>query len=66
MRPKYRVQNRPAYDASLRQRGDVTVWFDEDAIDAWNARPCGHPGSQQRYSDLAIVMTPTINRPRTR
>ena len=43
---KYSVQNLPAYEASLRQRGDVTVWFDEGAIGAWNALPCGHPGGQ--------------------
>ena len=30
---KYRVENWPAYEASLRQRGDVTVWFDEGAYD---------------------------------
>ena len=26
---KYKVRNWPAYEASLRKRGDVTVWFDE-------------------------------------
>ena len=34
---KYRVKNWPAYEAALRKRGDITVWFDEDAIGAWNA-----------------------------
>lgn len=34
---KYRSKNWPAYEAGLRKRGDITVWFDEDAIDAWNA-----------------------------
>ena len=28
---KCRVKNWPAYEAALRKRGDVTVWFDEDA-----------------------------------
>ena len=57
---RYRVQNWPAYEASLRQRGDVAVWFDEEAIAAWNARPSGQPGGQQQYSDLAIVTTLTL------
>lgn len=52
---KYRVQNWPAYEASLRQRGDVTVWFDEGVIDAWNSPASGRPGGQQQFSDLAIV-----------
>ncbi|MSQ04228.1 MAG: hypothetical protein EXR71_20455 [Myxococcales bacterium] len=59
---KYRVQSWRASEASLRQRGDIMVWFDEDAIDAWSARPCGHPGGQRRYSDLAIVTTLTLRR----
>jgi len=27
----YRVKNWPTYEASLRERGDITVWFDEAA-----------------------------------
>lgn len=42
---KYRVQNWPAYEASLRQQGDVTVWLDEGVIDAWNSPPSGRPGA---------------------
>ena len=29
---KYRVKNWPAYDLALRDRGDITVWFDEESI----------------------------------
>jgi hypothetical protein len=36
---KRRVTNWPAYEASLRQRGDLTIWFSEDAIAAWRAVP---------------------------
>jgi hypothetical protein len=57
---KYRVKNWPSYEASLRKRGDITVWFDEDAVDAWNAAPSGRPGGQRRYSDLAIVTALTL------
>jgi hypothetical protein len=57
---KYRVKNWPAYDIALRDRGDITVWFDEESICAWNAPPTGRPGGQRRYSDLAIVTALTL------
>jgi hypothetical protein len=57
---KYRVTNWPAYEEALRERGDVTIWFDEAAASAWNAEPSGRPGGQQRYSDLAIETTLTL------
>jgi hypothetical protein len=57
---KYRVTNWSAYDIALRERGNITVWFDEEAIGAWNALPSGRPGGQRRYSDLAIVTTLTL------
>lgn len=34
---KYRVTNRAEYNEALRQRGDVTVWFSEDAVSRWCA-----------------------------
>jgi hypothetical protein len=34
---RYQVTNWPAYDAALRQRGSLTVWFSETAIAAWGA-----------------------------
>ncbi len=57
---KYRVKNWAAYDVALRERGDITVWFDEEAICAWKAPPSGLPGGQRRYSDLAIVTALTL------
>jgi len=57
---KYRVKNWPAYEKSLRRRGDITVWFDEGAIAAWKAPSSGRPGGQHRYSDLAIVTALTL------
>jgi len=56
---KYRVKNWPAYEESLRKRGDITVWFDQAAVEAWNA-PSGRPGGQRRYSNLAIVTALTL------
>ena len=57
---KYRVKNWTVYDDALRERGDITVWFDEESIFAWNASPSGRPGGQRRYSDLAIVTSLTL------
>jgi hypothetical protein len=57
---KYRVKNWPTYDLALRNRGDITIWFDDKSIRAWNAPPRGRPWGQRRYSDLAIVTALTL------
>ena len=57
---KYRVKNWSAYDVALRERGDITVWFHEEAVCSWNEPPSGRPGGQRKYSDLAIVTTLTL------
>src|SRR5512134_1069825 len=54
-RPKRRVTNWTEYDAALRQRGSLTVWFTEEAIVAWRAEPRTTPGGQPCYSALAIT-----------
>jgi transposase len=50
----YKVTNWSAYEAGLRQRGSLTIWFSEEAVAAWRAAPRTTPGGQARYSDLAI------------
>jgi len=57
---KYRVKNWPTYDLALRNRGDITIWFDKESIYAWNAPATGRPGGQRKYSDLAIVTALTL------
>jgi hypothetical protein len=57
---KYRVRNWAKYEESLRRRGDITVWFDEAAIEGWSAAPSGRPGGQRTFSDLAIVTALTL------
>src|SRR5215203_5101775 len=54
-RQRHRVTNWPAYDASLRQRGSLTVWFTDKAIAAWKAEPRTTRGGQPWYSELAIL-----------
>jgi hypothetical protein len=52
---KRKVINWRAYDASLRQRGRLTVWFTDEAITAWQAVPRTTRGGQPWYSPLAIL-----------
>ena len=51
---KYHVSNWAEYNEGLRRRGDLTVWFDEEAIANWKADKSGKPGGQRVYSDMAI------------
>ena len=57
---QHKVTNWPAYDASLRQRGSLTVWFTDAAIAAWAAAPRTTRGGQPRYSPLAILTALTL------
>ncbi len=57
---KFKVTNWAAYDASLRQRGSLTVWVTEEAIAAWTAEPRTTRGGQPIYSPLAILTALTL------
>src|SRR5918995_2060914 len=59
-RQKHKVTNWPAYDASLRQRGILTVWFTAEAVRAWGAEPRTTRGGQPWYSRLAILTALTL------
>jgi hypothetical protein len=53
-RAKRRVTNWAEYDAALRQRGSLTVWFSEEAIAGWKASPRTTRGGQPLFSNMAI------------
>ena len=57
---QHKVTNWAAYDAALRQRGSLTVWFTDAAIAAWRAEPRTTPGGQAHYSALAITTALTL------
>jgi hypothetical protein len=57
---RYRVTNWAQYDACLRQRGSLTVWFSAEAIAAWRAEPRTTRGGQAQYSALAIRTALTL------
>src|SRR3712207_7111 len=57
---KHRVTNWAEYDAGLRARGSLTVWFTPEAVAAWQAEPRTTRGGQPSYSDLAIATALTL------
>jgi IS5 family transposase len=56
--PQYRTTNWPAYNASLKQRGSLDVWFDPEMD--WFSLPSGRPGRPLRFSDRAIEFCLTL------
>ena len=57
---KRKVTNWREYDAGLRQRGSLTVWFTDEAVQAWQAEPRTTRGGQPAYSPLAILTALTL------
>ncbi len=56
----YRIRSWPAYETALRKRGELTLWFSEEAIEAWHTPSSGKPGGQRVYSDRAIETALTV------
>lgn len=46
---KYQTRNWPSYNAALKQRGSLSIWFDPEMIQ--EPPPSGMRGRQQRFSD---------------
>src|SRR5918993_1978241 len=59
-RQRHRVTNWSAYEAGLRARGSLTIWFSDEAVEGWRAEARAGRGGQPRYSSLAIVTVPTL------
>ena len=61
IKSRYKVTNWREYNESLVSRGDITIWFSEDALDSWE-----HPNDTAKvgrpflYSDTAIECLLTI------
>jgi len=57
----HRIRNWKAYDAALKQRGNITFWVDEETIGQWrNEQKTGRRGASNYYSDVAIATMATI------
>ena len=59
-RQRRRVTNWAEYDAGLRARGSLTVWFSEAAVEGWRAKVRTGRGGQPTYSALAIATALTL------
>jgi hypothetical protein len=57
---QYRVRNWREYEAGLRKRGDLTIWFSEEALRDWHAAVGAKPGGQRHYSETAIETALTV------
>ena len=52
---KFKITNWNLYNKALVNRGSLTFWFDESAIQAWYDKPkTSSRGRPQHYSELAI------------
>jgi IS5 family transposase len=56
--PKYRTTNWTEYNAALKQRGSLEIWFDPEMD--WLSAPRGRPGRPRRFSDSAIELCLTL------
>ncbi len=58
----YAVRNWAEYNASLVQRGSITIWINDDVIAAWTPEPSTpRPrGGQVHYTDLALEAMLTV------
>ncbi|UMM07973.1 IS5 family transposase [Gluconobacter frateurii] len=54
----YRTTNWSSYNAALKKRGCLTVWFDPSMN--WEGLPTGRRGRQRSYSDAAIQACLTL------
>lgn len=57
---RYRVINWPEYNRALINRGSLTVWITQEALDAWFYEGPPRHGRKPVYSDLAIQTILTL------
>src|SRR5215475_6233895 len=57
----YRIRNWSEYNASLKQRGRLTIWVSSEAVKNWTTDELtGQPGASPTYTDLAIETMATV------
>ncbi|MGS1803390.1 transposase [Klebsiella pneumoniae] len=60
---KFRITNWSTYNKALINRGSLTFWLDDEAIQArYESATPSSRGRPQRYSDLAITTVLVIKR----
>ena len=58
----YRIKNWAVYNESVVQRGSLTVWLSQEAIDGWRYAGPSPRGAQFLYSDQAIETALTLRK----
>ncbi len=56
----YRIRNWREYNQALVPRGSLTVWVDQESLDAWGYQGPARWGGQYVYSDAAIQCLLTL------
>ena len=56
----YRIRNWKQYNDALVRRGSLTLWVDQDTLQAWRHQGPAQRGAQYQYSDLAIECLLTL------
>lgn len=56
----YRIRNWAEYDRALIRRGSLTIWVDQESLDAWDHQGSPRWGAKFVYSDTAIQCLLTI------
>src|SRR6185369_4346982 len=56
----YRIRNWSAYNAALIARGSLTLWVDEEAVQAWRYTGPTQRGAQYVYAEAAIKCVLTL------
>jgi IS5 family transposase len=58
---RYRIRNWREYNEALVNRGQLTLWFDEEAVASWEEKErTGRRGAPRVYSDVAILCALTL------
>ncbi|MCL2925134.1 MAG: transposase [Trichodesmium sp. MAG_R04] len=61
-KPQYKIKNWSEYNASLKQRGFLTFWLNQEVIDQWlNQKKTGRKGASNTYSNVAIELMGTLS-----
>ena len=57
----YRIRNWSQYNASLKQRGSLTIWVSPEAVANWTTDELsGEPVASPTFTDLAIETMATV------
>ena len=59
--PTYRTANWRSYNAALKRRGSLLIWFDPET--QWLAEPNGKRGRSATFTDAAIQACLTLKAP---